>query len=166
MRPIKNNEELVIMAINNTAQVAEEEYVEIDTRYGKQMVARSSLLNFPNGIPGFEALTEFKLFHEEDTDDVHFLQSTRDAEIRFPVVTPAACRIDFRLELDDDDLALLEVEPGDDILVLVTLAKQPDANGAGISANLMGPIVINAQSRIGMQKVLNTVDGAVVIDAR
>lgn len=154
------------MAINNAAEVAEEEYVEIDTRYGKQMVARSSLLSFPNGIPGFEDLTEFKLFHEQDTDDVHFLQSTTDADIRFPVVTPAACRIDFRIELDDDEMDLLRVEPDDDVIVLVTLTRPSDAEEGGISANLMGPIVINTQSRIGMQKVLNSVEGAVVIDAR
>ena len=49
--------------------------------------------------------------------------------------------------------------------MLVTLSDNPEQPKTGITANLMGPIIINAQSRIGIQKVLNRVDGAVVIDA-
>ncbi len=153
------------MATSNAAQQAEEEYMEIDTRYGKQMVAKSSLLTFPDGLPGFEHLREFKLFHEQDTESVHFLQSTQDAGVRLPVVAPHSCKIDFRIELSDAETAKLQIQPEDDIMVLVTLSDNPEQPKTGITANLMGPIIINAQSRIGIQKVLNRVDGAVVIDA-
>ena len=153
------------MAITNAAQQSEEDYMEIDTRYGKQVVAKASLLTFPQGLPGFEDLRQYKLFHEEGTSTVHYLQSIEDPDIRLPVVTPEACMIDYRIELTDEEIESLQVASGDDMLVLVTLSDNQDKAGAGITANFMAPIIINAQSRVGIQKALNRVRGGVVIQA-
>lgn len=154
------------MGTSNAAQWAQEEYVEINTRYGKQVVAKSSLLSFPAGLPGFEDLREYKLFHEEGTSTVFFLQSTEDPDVRLPVVTPAACNIDYRIELSDDETATLQASPEDDIVLVVTLSDNQDQPESGITANLMAPIIINTTRRIGMQKSLNRIQGGVVIDAR
>lgn len=154
------------MAISNAANLEEEEYIEINTRYGKQVVAKSSLLTFPEGLPGFEDLHEYKLFHEEGASTVYYLQSTEDPDIRLPVVTPASCNINYRIELTDEESAKLQIESADDVVVVVTLSDNHDQPQAGISANLMAPIVINAHSRIGMQKALHQINGGVVIDAR
>lgn len=154
------------MALSNAAHLQEEEYVEINTRYGKQVVAKSSLLTFPDGLPGFEDLHQYKLFHEEGAANVHYLQSTEDPTIRLPVVTPAACNINYRIELTDDESDRLQIQSVDDIVVVVTLSDNQDDPQAGISANLMAPIIINAHSRIGMQKPLQQIQGGVVIDAR
>lgn len=153
------------MASSNNAERIQEDLMEIDTRFGKQAIAKSSLLTFPDGIPGFEHLRDFTLLHEEDTLNLHFLQATEDVDVRLPVVTPDACRIDFRIELSDSESETLAFQPGDDVLVLLTLSNDQDQPDSGIKANLMGPIIINTRSRIGLQKVLNQVDGAVVIDA-
>ena len=79
------------MAISNAVQHAHNEYVEIETLYGKQVVDKASLLNFPEGLAGFEDLHEFKLFHEEGASMVYYLQSTEDPYIRFPLVPADAC---------------------------------------------------------------------------
>ncbi|MGB5670056.1 MAG: flagellar assembly protein FliW [Sedimenticolaceae bacterium] len=154
------------MANSNAAhQIDEEEYMEINTRYGKQLVAKSSLLTFPEGLPGFEDLHQYKLFHEEGKSTVYYLQSTEDPDIRLPLVTPESCKINYRIELTDEETEKLQIESAEDVLVVVTLSDNPDDAGAGITANFMAPIIINAQSRIGLQKILNHVDGGVVIQA-
>ncbi|MCB1786273.1 MAG: flagellar assembly protein FliW [Chromatiaceae bacterium] len=154
------------MGITNAAQWAEEEYMEINTRYGRQIVAKSSLLSFPQGLPGFDELREFKLFHEEGTSTVFYLQSTEDPDVRLPVVTPGSCNINYRIELDDSEEQLLRAGPDDDMIVVLTLSDNQDNPQSGITANLMAPIIINASSRIGMQKSLHQIQGGVVIDAR
>jgi len=154
------------MASNTAAQHVEEDYVEISTRYGRQVVARSSLLNFPQGLPGFEDLHEYKLFHEEGKSTLYYLQSTQDPEIRLPVITPEACQVDYRIELSDDDIERLEAKSDDELIVVVTVSDNADRPESGITANFMAPIVINANSRIGIQKTLNQVSGGVVIQAR
>lgn len=153
------------MAISNAAYETEEEYMEINTRYGKQVVAKSSLLTFPEGLPGFEDLRQYKLFHEEGKSTVYYLQSTEDPDIRLPLVTPQACKVDFRIDLTDEEVSKLQIESEDDIVVMVTLSDNQDDAAAGITANFMAPIIINTQSRIGMQKMLNQVSGGVVIEA-
>jgi len=154
------------MAANNAAQHVEEEYVEINTRYGRQVVARSSLLNFPQGLPGFEDLHEYKLFHEEGKSTLYYLQSTEDPDIRLPVIAPAACMVDYSIELSDEDVERLEAKSDDELIVVVTVSDNADRPEVGVTANFMAPIVINPSSRIGMQKSLNQVSGGVVIQAR
>lgn len=154
------------MAHGNAAYDTEEEYMEINTRYGKQTVAKSSLLTFPEGLPGFEDLRQYKLFNEEGKSTVYYLQSTEDPDIRLPVITPEACNIDYNIDLSDDDIRQLQAEEQDELVVVVTVSDNQDNPATGITANFMAPIVINTSRRIGMQKTLNKIDGGVVIQAR
>ena len=154
------------MPLTNAAYDTEEEYMEINTRYGKQLVAKSSLLTFPEGLPGFEDLREYKLFHEEGKSTVYYLQSTEDPDIRLPVITPESCNIDYSIDLSDDDIRQLDAKSEDELVVVVTLSDNQDDPAAGITANFMAPIVINTSARIGIQKTLNQVSGGVVIQAR
>ena len=154
------------MANSNAAYDIEEEYMEINTRYGKQMVAKSSLLSFPEGLPGFEDLRQYKLFHEEDTSTLYYLQSTEDSDVRLPVITPEACNIDYNIDLSDEDIGLLQATEQDELVVVVTVSDNQANPATGITANFMAPIVINTSRRIGMQKTLNKIDGGVVIQAR
>ena len=154
------------MANSNAAYDIEEEYMEINTRYGRQTVAKSSLLSFPEGLPGFEDLRRYKLFHEEDASTLYYLQSTEDPDIRLPVITPEACNIDYNIDLSDADIELLQASEQDELVVVVTVSDNQDRPGTGITANFMAPIVINTSRRIGIQKTLNTINGGVVIQAR
>ena len=63
-------------------------------------------------------------------------------------------------------MSKLQIESEDDLVVVVTLSDNQDDAAAGITANFMAPIIINTQSRIGMQKTLNQVSGGVVIQAQ
>jgi len=154
------------MAISNAAHELDEEYMEINTRYGTQVVEKSSLLDFPEGLIGFEHLRQYKLFHEEGKSTVYYLQSTEDPDVRLPLVTPASCKVDFRIELSDEEESRLQIESADDVVVVVTVSDNQDEPEAGITANFMAPIIINSASRIGFQKPLNQVNGGVVIQAQ
>ncbi len=153
------------MSITKAAPAVEEEFVEINTRYGKQLVAKASLLTFPQGLPGFEDLRQYKLFHEEGTTTVHYLQSTEDPDIRLPLVESRSCNIDYRLELSDEEIRELGFKPGHDLIVLLTLSDDIDQPAAGIRANYLAPILINADTHLGIQKPLHQVSGGLVIQA-
>jgi flagellar assembly factor FliW len=154
------------MAISNAAHELKEEYMEINTRYGKQVVEKASLIDFPDGLPGFEDLHQYKLFHEEGKSTIYYLQSTEDADIRLPLITPEACKVDFRIDLSDEEVSKLQIESENDLVVVITLSDNQDNVETGITANFMAPIIINAQSRIGIQKTLNQVNGGVMIQAQ
>ena len=141
-----------------------DEPMEINTRFGTQEVDPASVIQFPNGLAGFEDLHDFKLFHEDGKPTVFYLQSLDDPEIQFPVVNPDAYQVSYECVLTDDEAAILQLEDPADIAVLVTLAQGGTKDG-GIHANFMGPILLNTSRRIGFQKHLNQVRGSVVIRA-
>jgi len=129
------------------------------TQFGMQEVDPESILTFPNGMPGFENCTRYKLFHEDKEPEqpvVHWLQSIDDPNVAFSVVDPALFGLNYEFVLSDEEEQLLKMESVDDIAVLLIAYKpQPDADSkANINANINGPIVLNTRTRLGMQKVL------------
>ncbi|SMC20562.1 flagellar assembly factor FliW [Andreprevotia lacus DSM 23236] len=123
------------------------------TRFGDVEVDPATILTFPRGLPGFESYTRYKLLHEEKPNPtVLWLQSLDDAEVAISVVQADLLGVNYQIELSDEETALLQLEAGHETVLLLTLAKQPD-NSKGISANTMSPIIINATSRRGLQKI-------------
>jgi flagellar assembly factor FliW len=138
--------------------------MQISTRFGTQEVDPASVIDFPNGLAGFEDLRAFKLFHEEEKPRVFFLQSIDDPDIQFSVVNPENIQISYECVLSDEEAALLQLDDPSDVAVLVTLAQDGNQDG-GIHANFMGPILLNTRKRIGIQKLLNQISGSVLIRA-
>lgn len=139
--------------------------MEINTQFGKQEINPDTIITLPQGMAGFADLTQYKLFHEEGKPTVFWLQSTAEPDIRFPVTDPALMNVSYEIELSDDESALLQLDSPDDLALLVTLAKD-DRKGGELHANLLGPIMINLEKRIGLQKALNNVESNVTIRAR
>jgi flagellar assembly factor FliW len=126
------------------------------TRFGTHEIDPESILTFPQGIPGFENCTRFKLFHEDKAQPVvHWLQSIDDPNVSFSVVDPAKFGLNYEITLTDEEVKQLSVENTGDIAVML-IAYKPQAGtaGANVSANINGPILLNTRTRLGMQKVL------------
>ncbi|MDO9169380.1 MAG: flagellar assembly protein FliW [Methylobacter sp.] len=130
---------------------------------GKQFIDSNTIINFPNGIPGFEDQTRFKLFHQEgDNPLIFWLQSLDDESLTFSVAQPSIFNINYNFELNDAEEAILGIEDTADTLILIILHKdetdQPTIKGA-----IKSPLVINCTKRIGLQKVLGQVDQSITL---
>ena len=126
--------------------------------FGDQTIDPSTIINFPNGIPGFEDQTRFKLFHQEgDNPLIFWLQSLDDESLAFSVAQPSIFNINYDFVLNDAEEAVLGIEDNADALILIMLHKdtsdQPVIKGA-----IRSPLVINSAKRIGLQKVLAQVE--------
>jgi len=133
-------------------------------------------LHFPRGIPGFEDLNTFSLMHEADREQpiVYWLVATEDAEVQLPVATADALGVNYEITLDDDECALLELADPAQVAVLLILFRSPEGDATAASdgqdrsqirAGFLSPLIINTESRIGLQKVLNRVERRVTIQA-
>lgn len=127
------------------------------THLGTHEIDPQSIMTFPQGIPGFEHCTRYKLFHEDKEQPVvHWLQSIDDPNVTFSLVDPALFGLNYEIVLSDDEARLLQMENPGDIAVML-IAYKPEssaASAANINANINGPVILNARARIGMQKVL------------
>ncbi|MGR9014292.1 MAG: flagellar assembly protein FliW [Gammaproteobacteria bacterium] len=131
--------------------------------FGEQSIDPNTIISFPNGIPGFEDQTRFKLFHQEgDNPLIFWLQSLDDESLTFSVAQPSIFNINYNFVLNDTEEATLGIEGAADPLVLIILHKdeteQPTIKGA-----IKAPLVINCTKRIGLQKMLVQVDQSITL---
>ncbi len=112
-----------------------------------------TLFVFPKGLAGFEQCQRFKLFHEEGKPTLFWLQSVDDSAVVFPVVVPERLDLEYQIELSDEDCALLELKQPEDAAVVIIVYRD-EAQGGKIAANTRSPLILNLNSRKGMQKIL------------
>lgn len=124
-------------------------------RFGSEEVEvdPASLIEFPSGLPGFDACRRFKLFHADDNLSVFWLQSVDDLLVAFPLSDPGLFKLAYNLTLSDDEEDILRITDGDELQIAVTLSQQAEGQSA-VRPNLRSPIIINVTKRTALQKSL------------
>lgn len=132
---------------------------------GNQQVNPDTILTFPHGIPGFEDQTRFKLFHQEGSEIVYWLQAVDSDDLTLSVAHPANFNINYSFVLTDEEEQLLQLESSDDLLILIVLHKQDEHNTdkPTIKGSIKSPLVINSAKRIGLQKVLGAIEQSITL---
>jgi len=119
------------------------------------MVENDPIISFPLGLVGFPEHTAFRLLEPADGYPLKFLQSTLDPEVSFSCMDAAAVKLDYEVPLDAETSAALALAAEEDALVLAIVAV-PAEEPRRMTANLAGPLVINARTRVGCQVVLDS----------
>lgn len=121
-----------------------------------------SIVTFPQGIPPFETCLRYKLFHEEGRASVFWLQSLDEPDLLFSVTDPDMLSLSYDVTLSEAEQALLQVAPGDELLLAVILYKDEDSAKA-LKVNTRAPIILNISKRLGLQKLLREFETSVSI---
>jgi flagellar assembly factor FliW len=122
--------------------------------YGEIDVAEKQKIAFPQGIIGFEKIREYYILDAKE-GPFYWLQAAEYPELAFLLMNPRLFKSDYRLEVLESDLTSIGVESPEDCLdfVILTIPQDPSR----ISANLMGPIIVNRKTRVARQ-VISTND--------
>jgi len=122
------------------------------TRFGDIEVAKSAIIRFPAGLVGLPAETDFVLLERSGGNLLALLQSKNTPELVLPVIDgsrfegdyprPNATVLARRAGLGAEDLA---------VLVVATVPR----HGRCLKANLLAPLIIDADCRLGAQVVLD-----------
>ncbi len=122
------------------------------SRFGELRIDPDTVVRMVDGIPGFAEFTRFVLLEVSPDEPLYWLQSVDDGELAFLCCVPWPYFPDYALELGDDDEAALDVDDVADLLVLTLLTV--DRENDMVTANLLGPLVVNQRSRIARQVVM------------
>lgn len=120
------------------------------TRFGPVDVDDARILQFPSGLLGFSSYRRFALLQPDEQGVFFWLQSIDAPDLAFVVTDPALWVADYQAQIrreQMDDLGLADLS---DAQVLVIVNKRDGA----LTANLQGPLVVNAQTCRAMQLVL------------
>lgn len=115
-------------------------------------VDEKQLVTFPEGLLGFEKYTKFALIDSEYEPFI-WLQSTEESNLAFLMIDPFLICSDYEADIDDSALRNIGADSAEDIIImtLVTIPK----DGSAITANFLGPVVINKKNRKCLQVILN-----------
>ena len=105
---------------------------------------------FP-GLGGFEEHHSYAVITDADSP-VEWLQATGDPAIVFALLEPFVFVPDYAFEMADADAVALGLQQPEDAVVRVILTLRESASE--ITANLLAPVVLNPQTRLARQIVL------------
>jgi flagellar assembly factor FliW len=121
-------------------------------RFGALEVDSEAIIEIIEGLYGFEHAKRFCIIDHDGRASFRWLQCLDAPALAFVVINPYDFFANYEVELDDQEAEAIELRTPDDavILNLVTLGATP----ADATANLVGPIILNAKNRKAKQVVL------------
>ncbi|MCL2075803.1 MAG: flagellar assembly protein FliW [Betaproteobacteria bacterium] len=134
--------------------------MKFDTHlFGEVEVNPEQIIEFPQGLISFESNKRFMLIHEAEPGEnpvSYTLQSLDDRTLALQIIDPAALGLVYELELSDAEAQLIKLDKPEDAAVLFVIFKQDDGSTPNLGANLRAPLVLNAEKRLGLQKLMIT----------
>jgi len=114
------------------------------------------VITFPGGIPGFESCKRFVIVPVPQCEPFSWLACV-DASppLRFAIINPLIFIPDYSPKLSKEHLADINIGVGDlhDLVLytIVTIGQNP----VDSTANLTGPVIINKNTRLGKQVLID-----------
>ncbi|KAA5805863.1 flagellar assembly protein FliW [Thermoanaerobacterium thermosaccharolyticum] len=131
--------------------------MNIETKnFGLVSYNEEDVLYFDDGIPGFEGLKSFILLSVDEYTPFKWLQSLDDTNIAFVIIDPKVVVKDYKVEINEETVKLLDIKDLNHILVFAIVVIPDEIEK--MTANLKAPIIINAENNKGMQILLDNDD--------
>lgn len=128
----------------------------IETRkFGRIEIAEEKVMTMPAGLAGFPGRKRFVLLEREETRPFCWYQSADDPNLSLVVMNPFLFKPDYSVELKH---VIKEMSWEGDHLKEIAVYVVLTVNESGlyrITANLIGPIVINTVKREAVQLVIH-----------
>jgi flagellar assembly factor FliW len=112
-----------------------------------------TVYQFEHGIPGFENLHEFIFTDVGDGLPMKIMKSVEDEEISLLVASPFLFYPEYEWRLHDPSKKELDISNETDIEIWSIVTVQADPSRSTI--NLMAPIVLNTNKKVGKQLILH-----------
>ena len=132
--------------------------MQLDTKYfGQISYSPEQVLDFPNGLFGFEKETQFVLLPFSGSHgNMLCLQSVAGPAPAFILMNHFSLKPDYAPILSDQELAWMGVSQSHELCYYVMcVAREPVGES---TVNLRCPVVINPDAHKGIQVILDTED--------
>jgi flagellar assembly factor FliW len=110
-------------------------------------------ISFPTGLVGCPDWRNFVFRLTPEHAPISALENLDDPAISLSVIDPFILRPDYAIDMSESDTQLIELEDAADAAVLAILVVKHEPTL--VTANLVGPIVINSRTNLACQLVLD-----------
>lgn len=127
--------------------------MKIETlNFGEIEIEAEEVIAFPQGIPGYEEMSQFAILHPDKELPFSYLQSVEMGQLCFIIVDPFIFHPAYEFQLPDSVVELLGIEDEQEILVRAIVTSKGELKDA--TMNLLAPVVINTRSCVAKQVIL------------
>lgn len=123
----------------------------VSDRFGEMEVNEERIINFEDGIPGFEDSKRFILLGSA-RPEFYWLQSLDMPNIALPCMNPNLLVENYSPDVSEEVIAKIDTENPEDLIIVNVVRIPEDFKDATI--NLAAPIIINSKSKKAIQVVL------------
>ena len=119
--------------------------------YGEIEVDEKQIVDFPEGILGFDFIKKFIILDSDEKSPFKWMQAYSEPDLAFIIIQPVYFVPDYELLISQSDLEAVEAEDKNNLLVfsIVTIPADP----SDMTANLQGPVIINPANKVGRQVI-------------
>ena len=140
----------------DSEQTGAEKNITVQTsRFGEISVDRERIISLLSPILGFPESSRFILKAHSPKSPFMWLQSLDNPQLAFVVLPAALTGLDYQPEIPRQilkELLITSDKDDRDILLILTIPKNKPQE---MTANLLGPIVLNSSKRLAVQVVLD-----------
>lgn len=121
----------------------------------------SQPIEFPAGLIGFNEWKHFVVITHPDSGPLRLLQCLDDLRVSFIIADPHQIVSDYQIQLSEADIQSLQYPNGSQIpwhdethssvYCILSVQEEPFS----VTANLLGPLVVNWQTGVGRQVILS-----------
>ncbi|MEW6263494.1 MAG: flagellar assembly protein FliW [Thermodesulfobacteriota bacterium] len=124
------------------------------TRFGEMDIDPEATISTPGGLIGFPNEERYVLIRHSPDSPFFWFQAVDNPDLAFVIIDPALFKPDYQVPLPEALISALKADSPEEIsvFVIVTIPRQDPQT---MTANLLGPLVINTQARLGRQIVLD-----------
>jgi len=124
---------------------------------GVESSQKTHQLTLPQGLFGFSEIRSMELFYDKEELPFMWLREQNKNGLAFIVIEPGGIIPDYAVEISDADVALLGITGSDDTMIL-NIVTLPSEQSSKISVNLVGPVIVNRNSLVAKQCIINNPD--------
>ena len=124
------------------------------TRFGEIDAAEEKIITMPAGMPGFSDRKRYVIFDREEAYPLYWYQSVDDPSLAFIIINPYLFKPDYLVNMESVLKEMSWEGAGKEALKVYVVVNASNKTPEEITANLLGPIIINTQSNEAVQVVL------------
>lgn len=132
----------------------------VKTRYfGEIDLGEDKIITLERGLIGFEEYKKYTILYDSEKEErpaISWLQSLDEPGLALPVVSPLVVKPDYNPVVEDELLMNIGELTEENLVILLTLTVPEDVKK--MTTNLKAPIIINSDTRKGVQLIVENQD--------
>lgn len=126
--------------------------------FGEIDIAEEKIITFDQGLLGFEEYKQYTILYdlESKEDSISWLQSIDEPGLALPIINPLLVKTDYNPMVEDTLLESLEGISEENMAIFLVMTVPSDLTK--MSVNLKAPLVINSDTKKGIQVIVENQD--------